>query len=354
MSRERNSRTPRAFDIDEPGVEIDAPQSRDPSGKAAAATGAKAAGEPSVEATIHRPIGEIVQGGVRWGSLFLAAMFGLASLALTVWFARFVSVAVVRDDWIGWVSLGLVCLMALAGLVMAAKEAAGFWRLGRLGDLRQRVEALRSAPDRKAERKLVGDIAALVTRRDDMRWASARMEDHRAAVLDPGQLLEIADRELLAPLDGRARALIARSAKRTSIVTALSPAALITVGFVAYETLKLLRQLAENYGARPGLIGGLRLMRMALVNLLASGGVALTDDLLGQFLGQDLLRRLSRRLGEGVFNAALTARIGVAAVEVVRPMPFIVAPPVRARDFLAELVRRGGAAKPGEGSGPTK
>ncbi len=46
---------------------------------------------------------------------------------------------------------------------------------------------------------------------------------------------------------------------------------------------------------------------MVVTRIVATGGVAMTDDLLGQFLGQDLLRRLSRRLGEGVFNGALTA-----------------------------------------------
>ena len=53
---------------------------------------------------------------------------------------------------------------------------------------------------------------------------------------------------------------------------------------------------------------------------------------------------LSRRLGEGVFNGALTARIGAAAVEVCRPLPFIAAPPIRARDMLTEAFRRAGTS----------
>jgi putative membrane protein len=73
----------------------------------------------------------------------------------------------------------------------------------------------------------------------------------------------------------------------------------------------------------------------------------MTDDLVGQFLGQDLLRRLSRRLGEGVFNGALTARIGTAAIAVTRPIPFLDAEPIRLRDLLPELLRR---AKP-QGAG---
>ena len=83
----------------------------------------------------------------------------------------------------------------------------------------------------------------------------------------------------------------------------------------------------------------LRLAQLVLAHIVATGGVAMTDDLLGQFLGQDLLRRLSRRLGEGAFNGALTARIGVTALEVIRPLPFLAAKRPRVRDVLGEVLR---------------
>ena len=65
----------------------------------------------------------------------------------------------------------------------------------------------------------------------------------------------------------------------------------------------------------------------------------MTDDLLGQFVGQDVLRRLSRRLGEGAFNGALTSRLGVVAVEVLRPLPYLDAEPLRVREIFNELFR---------------
>jgi putative membrane protein len=113
---------------------------------------------------------------------------------------------------------------------------------------------------------------------------------------------------------------------------------LIAVTYVLIENLHLLRTLATLYGARPGSIGVVRLARMVFVHIVATGGVAMTDDLLGQFLGQDLLRRLSRRLGEGAFNGALTARIGVTAIDVIRPLPFLATRPPRVRNILAEAL----------------
>ena len=113
----------------------------------------------------------------------------------------------------------------------------------------------------------------------------------------------------------------------------------IAFAFVVFENLRMLRRLAAIYGGRPGFAGSFRLGRRVIANLIAAGGLALTDDLIGQFIGQDVLRRLSRRLGEGAFNGALTARIGVATITEVRPMPFLEADPLRVRDILAEVIR---------------
>ena len=114
---------------------------------------------------------------------------------------------------------------------------------------------------------------------------------------------------------------------------------LIAVGYVLIECLRMLRALATLYGGRPGPMGAMRLAQLVMTHLIATGGIAMTDDLLGQFLGQDLLRRLSRRLGEGAFNGALTARVGVAAIEVLRPLPYLAAKPLRLRDILSEVLK---------------
>ena len=44
--------------------------------------------------------------------------------------------------------------------------------------------------------------------------------------------------------------------------------------------------------------------------------------MLGSIAGGSIVGKLSRRFGEGVVNGALTARVGVAAMDVCRPMPF--------------------------------
>jgi putative membrane protein len=67
--------------------------------------------------------------------------------------------------------------------------------------------------------------------------------------------------------------------------------------------------------------------------------MAAGDSLVSQILGHGLAARLSARLGEGVVNGLLTARVGIAAIEVCRPLPFVTGRPPRLADVMGELSR---------------
>ena len=327
-------RKPRVFDADDPAIVEEPPAS------AEADIGAEQAAAPSAASRTVRPtLADLGHRGLRWGTVLVSALVGAALLGIGAWFARLVSAALVREDWVGWTTLALLLVAALATLMLALRELIGFSRLARLN--RIRADVARAIADRnpKRERKAALRLAALYARRPEQAWSVRRFREHARDVHDVGELLALADREMVAPLDLTARRLITRSAKRVATVTALSPMVLIAVTYVLVENLRLLRGLASLYGGRPGFFGMLRLAQLVFAHIVATGGVALTDDLLGQFLGQDILRRLSRRLGEGAFNGALTARIGIAAIEVIRPLPFLAAKRPRVREVLGEVLR---------------
>ena len=54
------------------------------------------------------------------------------------------------------------------------------------------------------------------------------------AIIDAPDRLAIAERELLASLDKEARRIVAHAAKQVSLVTAVSPRAIVDVAFVLY------------------------------------------------------------------------------------------------------------------------
>lgn len=354
MTSDGESRKPRVFEADDPAIKVSQPKTSsaeddDWDSKATADDDTQAPesglGDAARNAAAKPPEGRSRFG---WLSLFLSAAIGLAGLALSLWYTRFVSVALMRDDWLGWIARGLGAIIVIAIVVMLVRELVGFWRLARLGDIRGDANKATTSEDFKLAQRTVQRLKSLLGRRRDMRWALDRFRDEERHMRSATSLLGLADRVLLDEPDKRAQQMIYESARRVGVVTAVVPIAFIVVLFVLFENLRMIRRVAGVYGGQPGFFGGLRLFSWIVGHIAATGAIALTDDLWGQFLGQDMLRRVSAKLGEGAFNGALTARLGVAALSICRPLPFIEAKPPRSRhifykafpDLRPDIVKR--------------
>ena len=280
------------------------------------------------------PVGRAMEGVRRLASRrasafgrFAAWVFGsLFSLVITVGAWNFVAGLFAANPWLGGLASILLALAAGIVLVLVVGEISAFLRLARLDSIR--IEAIHAAEtgDLAAARAVLGRLEALYKSREPMAWARARLAERQGEVLDSDALLRLAEVELILPLDDLARAEVEAAARQVATVTALIPLALADVATALVSNLRMIRRVAEIYGGRAGSLGSWRLLRRVFLSLLATGAVALTDDMLGSFAGGGILSRLSRRFGEGVVNGALTARVGVAAMEICRPMPFVAVP----------------------------
>ena len=318
------TRGPILFDLDDagagesPATAPSVPDAAPPEGEAMAAV---AAG---------------TQAGGRLGRLILAALGGLVALALGLWIADLIAALWARAAALG-VAGGVLAGILLAGLLaLALREAAGLARLGRIDRLRREAEAALAAADLAGARAVAARLSRLHAHRSEARWARARLNEATESLIDADALLTAAEAELLAPLDAAARREIEGAARRVAAVTALVPLSFADIAAALVVNLGMIRRIATIYGGRPGLLGGWRLMRAVFGHLLATGALAVGDDLVGSVAGGHLLSRVSRRFGEGVVNGALTARVGVAAIETCRPLPFIRA----TRPSTRALVRR--------------
>jgi len=154
-------------------------------------------------------------------------------------------------------------------------------------------------------------------------------------IMDPRDRVRLAERLLVDPLDAEAHRIIARSARRVTVLTTLMPAAALDMVFVASQNLRMIRELAVLYGGRPSYLATLTLARMVVSHLAVTGGLDMSDSLMQHVVGRGLVGRLSTRFGEGAVNGILTSRIGLATVEVCRP----VLQKVSAKEKLGSLVR---------------
>jgi putative membrane protein len=94
------------------------------------------------------------------------------------------------------------------------------------------------------------------------------------------------------------------------------------------------------------MLGLIRLMRHVIAHLAVTGGMAASDSLIQQMLGHGIAAKLSARLGEGLLNGLLTARLGLAAIDVTRPLPFAALPRPALSDLAKDLLRRLGDNDP--------
>jgi putative membrane protein len=261
----------------------------------------------------------------------------LVSLALGLAAERLISDLFATQPWLGWVGLGVLAAFVIAIVALIVREVASLMRLRALDKLRHAAIAALASDRNKDGALVTRELLDIYARRADLARARTELESSSAHVFDGAEHVRLGERLMMAPLDARARALTAASARRVALVTTVSPRALIDIAFVIYESVRLGGDIARLYGARPGLIGTWRLIGAILAHLAVTGGLVLTDGVVEQLVGQGLAAKLSARLGEGVVNGLMTVRVGIAAMRVVRPLPFEVVQQPVVKDFIPEL-----------------
>lgn len=285
---------------------------------------------PEFDTDVPPPKGQAMQIAARLAArkpsrlvrLFWALAGALVTALVSIAAWTFVTDLMARYPLMGWAMTLLIGAFLLVLLLLSLREMAAFGRLARLDGLRHDAGEALAQGDLSAARSVTDRLEALYKHREDTRWGRDRLTELRGDQFDAEALLGLAESEVLAPLDRAATREVEAAARQVAAVTALVPLALADVAAALSSNLRMIRRIAEIYGGRSGFFGSWRLTRAVLSHLVATGAVAVGDDLIEPLLGGSIVAKLSRRFGEGLVNGALTARVGVAAIEVCRPLPF--------------------------------
>ncbi|WP_293807510.1 TIGR01620 family protein [uncultured Bosea sp.] len=272
-----------------------------------------------------------------WGSLFVAGLSGFLALAAGVWVENTIRALMSQNPALGYAALVCAAVATLALVVMLGRVLRDILRERKVEALRERAVAALAGGTPDEGRAIADELVALYKGRAQTAQGRAALQEALPQLFTARDVLTVAERSLLAPLDALATAQIAQAARRVSLVTAVSPRALVDVVFVLVACARLLRSIAGIYAGRPGTLGLLRLARQVMNHLVLTGGMAAGDAVIQQVVGQGLAARLSAKLGEGVINGMLTARIGLAALAVCRPLPFVEAAAPTLTDVAGDL-----------------
>lgn len=262
---------------------------------------------------------------------FFITLSALSSLILTTWIYGYVEDLFKRSTVLGWIGAGLAAALAILTLIFVVKELLSLRQIKHIGNWRETATRIHN---HEPNLTLSPQIAAHFSQSTHIMNYNNAIKD---AVLSENDKLVLLERHLLAPLDKAALGEIITASKRVSLVTAVSPRAIVDVAVVVYSLMALLKKIAALYGLRPSTLGNMKLLGLAFSHVAVTAGLAIGDTLLSQLLGAGIAARISAKLGEGVVNGLLTARFGLAALAICRPLPFIENEAPKLKDVVSNL-----------------
>lgn len=264
----------------------------------------------------------------------------LITASLGLWLEGLVNDLMAQNIWLGRTALIATAIFAFAVLIFVLREVYSIWKLRSISKLRQRITqalALNNANEIKA---VTHELESHFEQNPKTALGRKVLELNREDILDATDRYALTERELLKGLDREAKQIVMGAAKRVSVVTAVSPRALIDIGYVLFENVRLIRVLSQHYGGRSGFLSTFSLIRKVIAHLAVTGTIAIGDGLMQQMLGHGLAAKLSARLGEGVINGIMTARVGLSAINICRPAPFHALPAPKLSQIASNLLRQ--------------
>ncbi|WP_109397327.1 YcjF family protein [Proteus faecis] len=248
----------------------------------------------------------------------------------------------IYDSWINsdWIALGAASaggLIVVAGIGSVITEWRRIYRLRQRADERDKAKELlyshamgngRAFCEKLAKQAGIGSQHPAL-----IRWQSALHDTH-----NDKEVLELYSQLVQPVLDKQARAEISRSAAESTLMIAVSPLAMVDMAFIGWRNIRLINRIAEIYGIELGYYSRLKLFRLVLVNIAFAGATELVREVGMDWLSQDLAARLSTRAAQGIGAGLLTARLGIKAMELCRPLPWIDDNKPKLGDFRKELI----------------
>ncbi|HCG9723535.1 TPA: TIGR01620 family protein [Vibrio parahaemolyticus] len=229
--------------------------------------------------------------------------------------------AVQTADWLalGWA--GFITAVASLGLGAIGKE---LWKLRKLRNhfsIQEEAELLvQSDSVGKGKvfcEKVAEESGVLAENPGFDRWQNSINPAHSDA-----EILDMYDSMVVSQQDKLATKVVSQHATESAALVAVSPLAAADMLLVAWRNFKMIDNLSKVYGVELGYASRIKLLRAVFVNMAAAGASELAIDAGMDLMSMDLAGKVSARAGQGLGVGILTARLGLKAMALLRPLPW--------------------------------
>lgn len=248
---------------------------------------------------------------------------GLLFIVLVVWEIVTVFKSALAIHWL-IASSFLLLVVLVTGLGFRALR--NFLRdkdnCGALKNIQQQAQRLSETHDMGNAKVFVQELHTFYADKPQ-RLHFQRSIEKLADYSNDREVIDHIDRTFLQPLDQEALRRISSFSLQTGTAVAISPWASLDMLLSLWRSIKMIDEIAQVYGLRPSLSNRYKLLKL-VIHQLAFVGVTeiVTEQVVEEFASTSLSAIASARLGQGLGAGIYTARIGIAAMKVSRPIEF--------------------------------
>lgn len=139
-------------------------------------------------------------------------------------------------------------------------------------------------------------------------------------------------------IDQQAYRIVTQRSKETALLVMVSPIALLDTVFTLWRNVRMIRDIATLYGGRPSFFASVSLVSSVMQNLVYADVSEILAESVADAFGNSVLSVVSTQAAQGVGSGILTARVGLQAMALCRPLPFQTEEKPRLKEIRWEIV----------------
>jgi len=240
--------------------------------------------------------------------------------------------------WLGNVFLLLIIAIAAALVLLSWRIYQDIKTLRVLSALQRRGQQLFESNSYGDARAYLNQIAQLYQHRADVKPQIDRFQLMVNDSYDDREMCTLFANQVMHVIDQQAYSIVSQRAKETAFMVMISQIALLDTLLTLWRNVRMIRDIAVLYGGRPGFLGSLKLVGGVLQNLIYADVSELLADTTAEILGGSVLSVMSAQVAQGVGSGVLTARLGVQAMQLCRPLPFSATQKPRVKTIRWEII----------------